>query len=134
VALARAADAARGQRRRRSRQGLTPTTTAPPRTTRRGGIAEADLPRIFQAFHQSERGGANPTEGAGLGLTIAREIAQSMGGDIGVTSRLGEGSTFVFTARLPPAPEASVPAPATPPERREAAGARDGSVGYIDAP
>jgi signal transduction histidine kinase len=70
------------------------------------GIAEADLPRIFQAFHQSERGGASPTEGAGLGLTIAREIAQSMGGDIAVTSRLGEGATFVFTARLPAAPEA----------------------------
>src|SRR5262249_22943659 len=66
------------------------------------GIAEADLSRIFQAFHQSERDRINPTEGAGLGLTIAREIAQSMGGDIQVRSELGVGSTFVFTAELPP--------------------------------
>jgi signal transduction histidine kinase/CheY-like chemotaxis protein len=68
------------------------------------GIAEADLQRIFQAFQQSERDAGQPTEGAGLGLTIAREIAQSMGGDITATSTLGSGSTFVFTARLPDAP------------------------------
>lgn len=79
------------------------------------GIAEADLPRIFQAFHQSDRGSAAPTEGAGLGLTIAREIAQSMGGDIAATSRLGAGSTFVFTARLPAAPAALDAAPAPEP-------------------
>jgi signal transduction histidine kinase/CheY-like chemotaxis protein len=66
------------------------------------GIVPADLPRIFQAFHQSAPDLTSPTEGAGLGLTIAREIAQSMGGDISVTSRLGEGSSFVFTARMPP--------------------------------
>lgn len=70
------------------------------------GIAEADLPHIFRAFHQSDRGSTDPTEGAGLGLTIAREIAHSMGGDVTATSRLGEGSTFVFTARLPQAPAA----------------------------
>lgn len=67
------------------------------------GIAEADLARVFQAFQQSPRDLANPTEGAGLGLTIAREIAQSMGGDVAVASRLGEGSIFTFTAVLPPA-------------------------------
>ena len=68
------------------------------------GVAETDLPRIFQAFHQSGHGSTKSTEGAGLGLTIAREIAQSMGGDVAARSRLGEGSTFVFTARLPQAP------------------------------
>jgi signal transduction histidine kinase/CheY-like chemotaxis protein len=85
------------------------------------GIAEADLPHIFQAFHQSERGAAQPTEGAGLGLTIAREIAQSMGGDIAATSRLGAGSSFVFTARLPNAPAAVDAAPAVAPEMRRPA-------------
>jgi len=75
------------------------------------GIAEADLQRIFQAFQQSERGAAQPIEGAGLGLTIAREIAQAMGGDIVATSRLGAGSSFVFSARLPPiAPPEALPA------------------------
>lgn len=85
------------------------------------GIAEADLALIFQAFQQSPRDLASPAEGAGLGLTIAREIAQSMGGDIAVASRLGEGSTFTFTALLPAAdgpPEAGPVAPATPPHQR----------------
>jgi signal transduction histidine kinase/ActR/RegA family two-component response regulator len=86
------------------------------------GIAAADLPRIFHAFHQSDRGSAVPTEGAGLGLTIAREIAQSMGGDITATSRPGAGSTFVFTARLPAASaalaDAPVPEPAGPRPQR----------------
>lgn len=81
------------------------------------GIVPADLPRIFQAFHQSAPDTSSPTEGAGLGLTIAREIAQSMGGDITVTSRLGEGSSFVFTALLPPDshPPAPTEAPSAPP-------------------
>lgn len=76
------------------------------------GIAEDELERVFQAFQQSDHAPLHPTEGAGLGLTIAREIAQSMGGDIGASSRPGRGSSFVFTARLPAAaapPEASAP-------------------------
>ncbi len=68
------------------------------------GIGAAELPQIFGAFHQADRDGAAPTEGVGLGLTIAREIAQAMGGDVTATSRLGVGSSFVFTARLPDAP------------------------------
>ncbi len=67
------------------------------------GIAAADLARIFDAFEQSDAGAAGASEGAGLGLTIAREIAREMGGDIRAQSRLGEGSTFVFDARLPAA-------------------------------
>ena len=71
------------------------------------GIAAADLERLFEAFQQL--GGANgrPVPGTGLGLTIAREIARAMGGDVAVRSAIGEGSTFRFEARLP-----SVPAPA----------------------
>jgi signal transduction histidine kinase len=44
------------------------------------GIGEAEQGRIFQPFHQAERAGNAPTDGVGLGLTIAREIAQAMGG------------------------------------------------------
>ena len=79
------------------------------------GIAEAELERVFQAFAQSDLAPLHPTEGAGLGLTIAREVAQSLGGDIQAHSRLGEGSRFVFTARLPPGtpPAGAVPAPAS---------------------
>ena len=64
------------------------------------GIAEADLAHVFEAFHQGDRASDEPIEGAGLGLTIAREIAQSMGGDVTVSSRLGAGSCFVFTCAL----------------------------------
>ena len=67
------------------------------------GIGAAELARIFQPFHQAA-GGGNPgqtTDGIGLGLTIAREIAVAMGGDMQVHSVPGEGSTFSFEALLP---------------------------------
>ena len=60
------------------------------------GIAPRDLPRIFDPFYQvPDR--AEP--GAGLGLAIARELAEAHGGRIDVESVVGEGTTF--TARLP---------------------------------
>ena len=68
------------------------------------GIGEAEQARIFQPFHQAERAGSAPTDGVGLGLTIAREIAQAMGGDITLDSQPGAGASFIFTARLPAAP------------------------------
>ena len=69
------------------------------------GIGAAELARIFQPFHQSAAMGParSTTDGVGLGLTIAREIAVAMGGDIQVRSTPGLGSTFSFEALLPPA-------------------------------
>ncbi len=63
------------------------------------GIAPAQLDKIFEPFHLAE--GDAPASGAGLGLTIALEIARAMGGTIAVSSEPGAGSTFAFTARLP---------------------------------
>ena len=63
------------------------------------GIGTDDLARIFAPFHQGV--GQRPTDGVGLGLTIAREIAIAMGGDIAVQSSPAQGSHFEFTARLP---------------------------------
>jgi CheY-like chemotaxis protein/anti-sigma regulatory factor (Ser/Thr protein kinase) len=74
------------------------------------GIGEAEQARIFQPFHQAERAGNAPTDGVGLGLTIAREIAQAMGGDVTLDSRPGAGACFVFSARLPASPTAPRPA------------------------
>jgi PAS domain S-box-containing protein len=54
------------------------------------GIPEEDLPRIFDRFFRREGGRA----GAGLGLAIARGIADAHGGSIDVTSRPGAGATF----------------------------------------
>jgi signal transduction histidine kinase/DNA-binding NarL/FixJ family response regulator len=57
------------------------------------GIAEADLDRIFDAFIQS--GEMDPQRaGTGLGLTISRQYARLMGGDLTVRSRVGQGSVF----------------------------------------
>jgi len=75
------------------------------------GIAADELPHMFEAFRQSTAAQARPADGAGLGLTIAREIALAMGGDIVASSTLGVGTTMVFTARLPRAPAGDAATP-----------------------
>jgi signal transduction histidine kinase/ActR/RegA family two-component response regulator len=68
------------------------------------GIPGSDLARVFQAFYQASHEAVPMASGAGLGLTIARELAVAMGGDISVSSEVGRGSTFAFMARMPAAP------------------------------
>jgi signal transduction histidine kinase len=63
------------------------------------GIAEADLPKLFQPFGRLPDAVAAGIQGTGLGLHLSRGLAQAQGGDIDVASRPGEGSTF--TLRLP---------------------------------
>ncbi len=60
------------------------------------GIASEDLSRLFQPFTQLDSSSTRRFGGTGLGLTISRRMANIMGGDIHVTTALGEGSTFVF--------------------------------------
>jgi PAS domain S-box-containing protein len=61
------------------------------------GIAEADQARIFVEFQQLEGSGLRRKGGTGLGLSIARQIVEMHGGEIGVASAVGAGSTFWFT-------------------------------------
>jgi signal transduction histidine kinase len=63
------------------------------------GIAEADLPRVFEPFWQSDQSDTRVFGGAGLGLAVSRKIADQLGGQLDVTSELGKGSTF--TLRVP---------------------------------
>jgi two-component system sensor histidine kinase/response regulator len=64
------------------------------------GIEADELPRLFQAFEQADASTTRKYGGTGLGLALTRRLAHLMGGDTGVDSVLGQGSTFWLTARL----------------------------------
>jgi signal transduction histidine kinase/CheY-like chemotaxis protein len=67
------------------------------------GIAADQMERVFAPFEQAERSyrlRAPRPEGTGLGLTISRELARAMGGDLRCCSTPGQGSTFEFTLPL----------------------------------
>lgn len=78
------------------------------------GISAEELPRIFDAFHQADSSFTRRFGGTGLGLTIARELARAMGGDLLCASRHGHGSCFTVTVDMPTVSEAQAPVAAPP--------------------
>lgn len=95
------------------------------------GIAAADLERIFDEFEQVNAGprGDSMQRGTGLGLAISRRLARLLGGEIGVDSEVGRGSTFTVWLPVNPADLTREPAISSP----ATAGSDTSPSGAVDA-
>jgi signal transduction histidine kinase len=71
------------------------------------GIPADELTRIFERFYRVDKGRARATGGTGLGLAIVRHVVENHGGQVGVESELGVGTTFTLTLPMHPTPDAT---------------------------
>lgn len=93
------------------------------------GIREKDWERIFEHFEQVDKGDSRISEGVGLGLPIARQLARAMGGDVWYVPRFPTGASFQFSMPLSRIiPDAPTPPPAAPDQ------VEDSDVATVDGP
>ena len=72
------------------------------------GMTPAQMERLFSAFTQADSSTSRKFGGTGLGLSISSQLVTLLGGEITVSSRFGEGSTFEFTLPFSPCTQASL--------------------------
>jgi two-component system sensor histidine kinase/response regulator len=88
------------------------------------GIPPDRMGRLFKSFSQVDASTTRKYGGTGLGLAISRQLTELMGGQIGVESAVGRGSTFWFTARLPVLAKGKSPQTVRPQEAETVRGIR----------
>jgi two-component system phosphate regulon sensor histidine kinase PhoR len=64
------------------------------------GIATRDQQRVFERFYRADKARSRELGGTGLGLSIVKHLSQAFGGNVGLESKLDEGSTFRVTLPL----------------------------------
>ena len=80
------------------------------------GITEKDMQHLFEEFFRTDQAKASGETGTGLGLSIVKQIVESYGGEIKVTSQLGQGSRFLVSLPLTPAAAKPLDKPADLPQ------------------